>query len=319
MKQSSLSLWLIRLLVVSVLLAVFWSVGYNLSKTRVVRWNKSPGKIHVLTTIFPLYDMASQIGGGHVQVINLLPPGSDPHEFSLSPHDAELIEGADVIISNGAGLDNYLQKAIQYTGRKNIPICVASSGLKVLIDPAESSGSSAHPDPHLWMDPVNAETYARNITDSIIAAGKRKGMDTSVIDEIKKAEVLYQKKLTDLDQDYRSVLGPLKSREIIVFHPAYQYLANRYGLKVAAVWQEIPGREPDPSQIKNILLIAKQKHIHALFAEPEFSDRAIDIIAEDAHLKVSKLDPAETADNFQKTHYIDLMKTNLAIIAQALK
>src|SRR5438132_754276 len=105
-----------RVAVLVALLLAGWAAGSALHGRRFDPWSPRGGRIRVLTTIFPLYDFARTIGGPDVEVRNLLPPGVDPHEFALSPRDAELVAGADLIIANGAGIDDFILDAVRKAG-----------------------------------------------------------------------------------------------------------------------------------------------------------------------------------------------------------
>src|SRR5438876_3256331 len=96
-------IWALRGGMLLILLIAGWGAGSALRAKRGGVWPARSGKVRVLTTIFPLYDFAREVGGPDVEVRNLLPPGVDPHEFALSAGDVKLIGGADIIISNGGG------------------------------------------------------------------------------------------------------------------------------------------------------------------------------------------------------------------------
>lgn len=304
-----------RAILLFALLAAGWSAGKVLHARRAPGWSPRSGRIRVLTTILPLYDFARQVGGDNVEVRNLLPPGVDPHEFALSPSDVDLVAGADVLIANGAGLDDFITDALQKAEISSKPTVECAKGLPMLASAEkESPGEHHHEsgDPHLWLDPVNARTYIRRIADALATAAP-----THVVD-IRDRAAAYDAQLATLDADYRRALSPLHNRSFIAFHGAFAYLAKRYGLNVAAIWQTTPGREPAPRDVGAILATAHAKNVRALFAEPQFSSRAIEMIASDAHLKVYYLDPLETTTSFDRTYYLAVMRANLETLVSAL-
>jgi zinc transport system substrate-binding protein len=278
-------------------------------------WPREHNRLRVLTTIFPIYDLVRTVGGDDVSVRNLLPPGVDPHEFALSPRDVELAAGADVILANGAGLDDFIGDALRKAGVAEAKVTRLSDGLP-LIKPGVHNDHSTG-DPHVWLDPVFARIYIEKIVSKIIEADN--------FDQAKGRTVAYRgrgKKLSDdiaeLSNDYARETDGLKNRSFIAFHGAFAYLAKRYGLDVAAVWQKSPGREPSPKEVTEILRKARALKIRALFAEPQFSPRALEMIAADARIPVYTLDPLETAEDFEKTHYVDVMRRNLETLVTAL-
>ncbi len=308
-------LWLGRGLTLLALLLAGWAAGSALRGPRMEAWPREHSKLRVLTTIFPIYDIARTVGGEDVVVRNLLPPGVDPHEFALSPRDVELAAGADTILANGAGLDEFIGEALRKAGVAESKVARLAEGLPLL----EAGSDPGHPtgDPHVWLDPVFARIYVEKIVSKII--------EVDSFDQSKGRAVAYRGRaaklngeIAELGNDYARETDGLKNRSIIAFHGAFAYLAKRYGLEVAAVWQKSPGREPSPKEVTAILQKARALNIRALFAEPQFSPRALEMIASDARIPVYTLDPLETAEDFEKTHYVDVMRQNLETLVKAL-
>ncbi len=321
------STWLLRGGVLLILLVTGWSVGSLLRGPKANAWPARSGRLRVLTTIFPLYDFTREVGGGDVEVRNLLPPGVDPHEFALSPRDVELIDRADLLVANGAGLDHFLTEAIRkadlHPGRKPV---VCSEGLPKLAtgesdhEALNSKGHGEHQesgDPHLWVDPVFARQYVKVIASALAGETEQRG-DGAAAPRIRERGRSFEARLAQLDADYKQALGPLKGRSFIAFHGAFAYVAARYGLKVAGVWQSTPGRDPAPREVGAILKLARNGTAQALFSEPQFSPRALEMIAHDANIPVYTLDPLETARDFHSAHYIPVMRANLKTLVRAL-
>lgn len=297
-----------------ILLLAGWTAGSALRAHRAPGWPPRSNRIRVLTTIFPLYDFARQIGGSTVEVRNLLPPGVDPHEFALAPHDMDLVAGTDVIVANGV-LDDFVMQALDRAGvTKRVVVC--SEGLINGSDSDANSGISG--DPHLWLDPVHAQRYVARIGDALAAAARGRAESEAIAKGIESRARALQTSLQELDDQYRNALAPLNSRAIIVFHAAFAHLARRYGLEIAAVWQKMPGREPAPRDVERILRIARERHVRVLFTEPQFSPRALQMIAADAGLTVATLDPLETSEDFDSSHYVEIMRTNLDVLTHSL-
>jgi zinc transport system substrate-binding protein len=318
--QSQFVAWGLRVSLFLLLLAAGWTIGSLLRNRHANVWPPRSGKVRVLTTIFPLYDFAREVGGSDVEVRNLLPPGVDPHEFALSPRDVALIEGADVLVANGAGLDDYLTKAIQKAQLTKRDVVVCTEGLpkqREAAGHADKDHEGEEGDPHLWLDPQFARWYVHNVAQEIVNEMIAHG-DLEKAQAVKDRAAKYDTQLVTLDKEYRTRLGAVPNRAFIAFHGAYGYLAARYGLEVAAVWQSTPGREPSPREVGSILKVARDRKIRALFSEPQFSPRAIEMIAKDARLPVYTLDPLETAVDLQGTRYLTTMRRNLDTLVKAL-
>ncbi len=153
-------------------------------------------KIRILTSFPPVYCFTANVAGDLAVVENLLPPGADPHDYSLSPQAARRLAAADLLIVNGLGLESWLQRAFQNVARPQT-LVVISAGLEndliyeVPSFSAETSSgflatrgrpgsrSLAAPNPHIWLDPVLAGRAVSNIllalqkADPANAAGQR--------------------------------------------------------------------------------------------------------------------------------------------------
>lgn len=314
--------WMLRLLVFTGLLSAVWMAGSWLGSSRTQRWPGRGDRIRVLATLFPLYDFARNVGGDAVEVRSLLPPGADPHEFALAPRDVQLAAGADLLVANGLGLDEFLARAVGLAGGSRAPLVEAAAGLPTLAvhdDHRHGEAGHAHGggDPHLWLDPLLARRMVSRIARAIAAeAGARWGEELAR--GVRLRSVAYGEALQALHEEFRRELAPARGRPFIAFHGAYAYLARRYGLNVAAVWQTTPGREPSPREVGRLLETARRLRVTALFSEPRFSTRALEMIASDARLPVFTLDPIETAEHYESGSYLGAMRRNLAVLRQAL-
>lgn len=311
-----LRIWLLRVLLLTILAGMGWAAGSALRARRQPGWTPHSGKLRVLTTIFPLYDIAREVGGDAVEVCNLLPAGVDPHQYALSPSDIDLVSGADVLIANGRGLDNFLSAALRKAdafGRA--PVNCSDAALQHLS--TDRAQQALEGDPHMWLDPVLARDYAACISGAISKELRKKGNEPAAR-AVEERAAAYDRKLIALDEEFQQGTKPLKGRAFIAFHGAYGYLSARYGLKMAAVWEPSPGREPGPRDVAGLVDIAKSGHVSVFFSEPGFSPRAIEMIAADSRLPVRPMDPLETAVDFSKTHYVEKMRENLRVLRDAL-
>jgi zinc transport system substrate-binding protein len=316
--------WLLRFLLLVILFGAGWSAGSSLRSSRAAGWTGGSGKLRVLTTIFPLFDFARQVGGDAVEVRNLLPAGVDPHEYALAPSDAELVSHSDILIANGRGLDDFLTEALSKADQAGRQPLQCGEGLPALQADAHDAhdGEQAHDhgegDPHFWLDPVLARRYARRIASTIVAALREQGKLREAR-EVERRASDYDASLVRLDEDFRRELAPFAGRPFIAFHGAYGYLAARYDLHMAAVWEPSPGRQPGPRDVARLIDLAGEKKVEVFFAEPGFSSRAVEMIAGDARLRVLTLDPLETALEPEKTNYLDTMGTNLRTLRHAFR
>lgn len=324
--------WVARGIALLALLTLGWYGGRAFSARHIPSWTQTPGKLRALTTILPVYDFTRRIGGEDVEVRNLLPPGVDPHEFALRPQDVTLVAQADLILSNGSGLDEFLTEALrngQVTGK---PIVALSEDLPKLQvkghrhhaeqehHAQHDHGSEEAPgDPHLWLDPVYAKAYVEKIADALTQAAQQHPDSQRVIGGIRERATRLLRELDQLDSDYRRTLAPLQHESFIAFHSAFAYLAARYRLQMVDIWQTTAGKDPSPREVSALLQTVRQQSVRAFFAEPQFSSRALEMIAADARVPVYILDPMETAADFNHADYLQVMRTNLATLERALQ
>jgi len=283
--------------------------------------NESGGKIKVVTTILPLYDIAKNVGKDLVEVKNLLPPGGSPHTYEPTVEDSKNIEDAQIIFVVGLGLDTWMEKLTSAMGKEGKKkTFTLSDGIKTIIQ-KETGGHSEEDsletegvvNPHIWMDPMRMKKMAENARDAFISIKPDKK-------EIFKQNCReYQGKLDKLDELYSEKLSQFKKKDFITFHAFMGYLAQRYGLNQVAVITTSPGQEPDPKHIAQVVEILKRYRVKVVFTEPQFSSREADAIAREINGKVAKVDPLGALNNPKRNTYIKNMEENLKSLVEAFK
>ncbi len=279
-------------------------------------------KIKVVASIYPLGDLARQIGGERVDVSVLLPAGASPHTFEPTPSEMMQLNNADVFLKVGAGLEFWAEKMIKALRNKKLVTVDSSSGLTLI---KEVHSHAEHysdkrgkkhkeaADPHIWLDPV----FAQKIIDKIEEAFSR--IDPGGKNYYSVMAQRYRKELETLHNQISDKVGRFSVREYVTFHPAWNYFSQRYGLRVAGVIEESPGREPSPKHIAGIVKELKKIKARVVFAEPQFNTKIAEIIAKEAGAKVLLLDPIGGKGVKGRETYLDLMRYNLAVMEEAMK
>lgn len=270
--------------------------------------NKIGGRMEVAASIGPLYDFTRQVGGDLVEVSLLVPPGASPHTYQLTPDQMKLLSRASVLVLNGMNLEFWADKAVDAADNPKLIVVRTAEGLKTI----DSAGDRdhAHGNPHVWLSPICAIHQVEAIRDALSRA------DRIHADVYKANARAYIEKLRRLDADIRARVGAFKTKGFVAFHPAWVYFARDYGLEQAAVIERSPGREPSPSEVADIVKVARSLKAKAIFAEPQFSPKAAEVIAEEADAKVLMLDPLGKPPNYD---YIRTMRGNLDQMAKALE
>lgn len=259
-------------------------------------------KITIVTTLFPLYDFAKNIGQDKVEVSLLLPPGVEAHSFEPKPSDIVKISEADVFIYTGKFMEPWVEDIIKGISGKNVKIVDASVGIKMI----PSVGSM---DPHIWLDFDNDKTMVQTIAQALSEKDK-----TNANYYQQKADE-YQNKLSALEVEYKTSLSKCKSREIIYGgHYAFGYLASRYNLKYLAAQGVSPDAEPTARDLVQLVKQIKKDNIKYVFYEELTSPKIAETLANETKAKMLLLNAAHnlTKEDFEnKASFLSIMEENL--------
>lgn len=227
--------------------------------------------IPVVTTISTLNSFVQGVGGNLVRVQSLVPIGASPETYQPTPQNVMMLSDARLLVENGAGLETWLQGLLDNAGAGHLRIVVGSQGLPV----------KGH-NPHLWMDPQYAKHYVAQIRDALVA------MDPAHRAEYARNAAAYDLQLNALSAWIRSQVDgiPRSRRVLIVFHNAWQYYDDRFGITTLGIIEEAPGQEPNPHDFGHIIDLAKAHHVRVIFGEPEYSPKLADALAHDAGIGV---------------------------------
>lgn len=273
----------------------------------------SAAPVLAAASIPPLADLVRQVGGERVEVVTLVPPGASPHTYEPTPAQMRRLSQARVLFLNGVGLEFWADKAVDAAANPNLRVVVLSAGLPVLQEeesPTEDGHAHTQGNPHLWLNPRLAMRYVERIRDALSEVDP----DGAVAYHANAAR--YLDELARLDAEIRQTVATFRTREVVVFHPAWTYFCAEYGLHIAAVVEESPGKEPTPQDIAAVVAALRRAQAGALFAEPQLPPHVAEAIAAEAGVPVLYLDPLGGVPG--RETYLDLMRYNLRQLAQAL-
>lgn len=270
---------------------------------------KDSKKVKVMTSFYTMYDFAEKIGGDKVTITNMVPAGTEPHDWEPSAVDIRKMEDADVFIYNGAGMEHWAEDILKTLDNKKLITVEASKGVNLIKEEKEN-------DPHVWLDPENAKIEMKNIKDALIQA------DEKNTEYYTKNYEEFEKKLDELNQEFEETLSQLENKDIIVAHEAFGYLCKAYGLNQVAIEGLMPDSEPDPAKMEEIIQFAKKKKINTIFFEELVSPKVAKTIAKEIGAKTEVLNPLEGLSDEQiesGEDYFSVMRTNLQQIKDALE
>lgn len=289
-------------------------------------------KLTVITTLFPLFDFAREIGGDKVNVVLLLPPGVEAHSFEPKPGDIAQINSADIFIYTGKYMEPWVERLLMSTDNKRLFVVDGSKGIKLLASEErhedhheaithESEKSHEHEhgkyDPHIWLDFANARMMVENIRDGFV----QKDPVNKAYYEKSTGE--YIKSLQELDERYKDSLSQCRKNVFIHGgHFAFNYLSQRYGLHYISAYEGTPNAEPTTGKLIEMKRKIKEQNVHYIFYEELIEPRIANILAEETGVKPLKLNGAHniSKDEFQKgTSFIELMEENLANLKVGLE
>jgi zinc transport system substrate-binding protein len=277
--------------------------------------------IKAVATIFPLSDIVRQVGGKRVSVTTLLTGGMSAHMFEPTTAQIRQMSQAALYVRIGANLDPWGDKLLAAAKRPPV-IVTATAGVPLLsiaeqeLGPEEERDHHHHEgdDPHVWLDPVLVRDY---IVPAVV--GALTGISPEDAQYFRANGKKFSIALSELDREIRTTIGSLPKKDFIALHGAWHYFAKRYGLKQVAAVEPFPGKEPSAKYIAALVSLARKDHVTTIFAEPQLSAKAAEVIASELKGQVLLLDPLGGEKMPGRNGYIPLMRYNLSVIASGMR
>jgi len=256
--------------ILSIISVIFFSIGS-------ISIAAAKEKIDVFVSIPPQAYLAERVGGDRVDVDVMVKPGQSPHTFEPTPKEMTELARANLYFKIGLSLERVFLKKIRGI----------NDGLRIVDTISEvrlrKMGSGGVRDPHLWLDPKNAVLMARSMAEAL------KGVDP---DHAKYYERNLKELTSDLgrlDRRISSLLKPYAGRSFYVYHPAFGYFADAFGIVQISI--EVDGKEPGGSELVGIIKAARVHGAKTIFVEPEFSKARARMVANAIDGRVEVLDP----------------------------
>jgi len=236
--------------------------------------------VDVVATTTVLADLVRQVGGSQVNVTSLVPPGGEVHTFDPTPADIARVADADLVITNGLGLDDWVADLARDSGSV-APIVALGEDLEGATYLA-GDGQAGNVNPHLWMDVGNAIRYVERIGEQLAA------VDAAHASVYAAGAASYDERLTALDGSAREEIGaiPAERRKVVSFHDAFPYFAEAYGLDIVGTVIDAPGQDPSAGEIADLIDTIRGSGATALFGEAQFNPQLAQTIADEAGIEV---------------------------------
>jgi zinc transport system substrate-binding protein len=257
----------------------------------------------VVATLTPLAYVAEALGAGRATTHVLVPPGASPHLFQPRPGDVRRLAGADVLLSAGGGIDDWVD-----------PLLAAAAPRVVWIRLDALAGSRSEADPHRWLDPL----FVRDAVAPAVSAALVRS-DPAGAGRYRAALEAFQQRLTALDGEIREILAGVPTRRFVAFHPAWRNFAARYGLEEIAVVQDFAAEEPTPRRIAYLVDAARATGTHALLLEPQLDPRVAQAIAGEFGGRTVLVDPLGDPGDPARSSYTALLRFDAQAFRRALE
>jgi zinc transport system substrate-binding protein len=250
----------------------------------------SAAGLKVFVSILPEAYFVERIGGPHVTVGVLVGPGQSPHTFEPAPKQMVEVSQARLFFAIGWPFEKQLLDKITAMNpalkvidlRQGITLRYLTSAEEAADDDKTSASPNpesripnpelGEPDPHIWLSPRNARLMAATILRTLSEA------DPAHAAEFQKNFEALDADLIRVDGEIAQALAPLKRRDIFVYHPAFGYFAEAYGLRQIPV--EIEGKEPTARQLDALVARAKAEKVRVIFVQPQFAPKAAEAVAQ---------------------------------------
>ena len=299
------------------LLAVFMLAACGNDNDGGANTNKDE-KLKVVTSFTIIADMAREIGGDEVDVYNLVPSGTDPHEYEPLPDDIKAATDADILFYNGLNLEGgengWFMKMMGAVNQKDENIF----SLTERVEPKflSSGDGKKEVNPHSFIDPAVGVKMAEDMRDALVA----KSSDS---DKIKKLGDAYVQRLKDLDEEFEERLSsiPEENRVLVTSERAFQYLNDHYGLKEAFIWEVDTEENGSPKQIKELVHYIKEHNVPVLFVESNVDTRPMETVSTESGVPIAELpiysdeigNPGDEIDT-----YVKYLEYNMKLIHDEL-
>ncbi len=286
--DEALTAWLSLAVRLLVSLGLLSSLGLS---SATVRGETLP----VYVSVLPLKHFVERVGGKHVSVHVMVGPGQNPATYEPSPRQMAALAEAAVYFRIGVPFeDAWMQRIAAANPTLRVVDVRTDVNLRAFeadaathqhsrLGEQKNHGGAEHQDPHVWTDPRRVMIMAGTIRDNLIS------LDRAHRVEYQANYAEFADELDRLDQAIRQVLADKKVRRFMVFHPAWGYFAEAYGLQQIAI--ETAGKEPGAKQLAHLIDNARALDIRVIFVQSQFSRRNAETIARAIDGRVIAVDP----------------------------
>jgi ABC-type Zn uptake system ZnuABC Zn-binding protein ZnuA len=268
-------------------LAMLLLAGCGSSKSSDENESSDKDALKVVTSFTIIADMAREIGGEDVTIHNLVPTGTDPHEYEPLPKDIKAVTDADILFYNGLNLEGgkngWFFKMIESTGQKEENIFSLTERVEPMYLTGED-GKEEEINPHAFIDPAAGIKMAEDMRDAFMKKDpdrkeNYKERGDQYIARLKEIDQIYEEKINDIPKD---------KRILVTSERAFQYMAAHYGLEEGFIWEIDTEENGSPQQIKSLVHFIKERNVPVLFIESNVDPRPMETVSKETGVPFSK-------------------------------
>lgn len=277
-------------------------------------------KLKVVTSFTIIADMAREIGGDLVDVYNLVPSGTDPHEYEPLPDDIKAATDADILFYNGLNLEGgengWFMKMMDAVNQKEENIYSLTERVEPMYLTGDD-GIEEEVNPHSFIDPAVGVKMAEDMRDALMA------VSSANKDKIKEQGDAYVERLEELDKEFEERINsiPEENRILVTSERAFQYLADHYGLQEGFIWEVDTEENGSPKQIKDLVHYIQEHNVPVLFVESNVDTRPMETVSKESGVPIAEKpiysdeigDPGDEIDT-----YVKYLEYNMELIHDEL-
>jgi zinc/manganese transport system substrate-binding protein len=288
----------------------------------------------VIATTSVFADLAQLALGDNVTIETIIPAGVDVHTFEPSPADAQKLAGANLIVMNGLGLDEWALSLLEAAGKSEEDVLELAEGIDesnawVYLEGEEHDEEEGEEhseeegeehghggtDPHIWLDPKGAAIYVDRIAARVAAELPERAA------EIESARDAGLAEIAALDEELRVGFAAIdaSTRKIVTFHDAFGYFARAYEIEIVGVAVEAPGQEPSAKEIAALIDAIKAAGVTSVFSEAQFPSKVLDQVAAETGATVLENLYSDALGDAPANSYLGAMRANASAILASFK